>query len=1355
MSAGANSRAGTAGGNGGRPRNRVLLPAIVGILILLAFLLAGWYFSSPRFQELVRARVVAQLQRSTGGRVELGAFQWNLSQLRFEARNLTIHGKEAAGERPFFHADRVEVRMRIASIFSQRVALSYLGVEHPVIHLVSYADGTTNQPQPSVKPPTLQADVEELFRLAVQRLDVRQGELVLNDRSLPLDLTADDLVASMDYAFNPRHYQGKLRVGKLDTHFQDMRPFASAADMEFTLWPTSAQVKSLNWTSGKSHLTASGHLDNFSKPTITAAYQGTVDLAELGAIVRRKELRGGTAEVQGRAGYELGNYEANGRVSADDVNLTAPSGVLHHASFSADYFLSNERFALSGISGHALSGKLSGDLEVVSRVEPTLRSPQHHRLPTPPREQRGMAHLRLDGISVAQLAESVSTRSFPVGRLRLSGNATGTVQATWQGSPENADAKMSFVVVPPSRRQANEKPLNGQLQASYSGSRHLLTFSRLDAAGPAGSLMASGTLGSSANLSLNLTTSNMAELQPILAVFQGPRHIPLVVHGKATFNGTVAGRIGAPTFSGHLQITDFDTELRPAAHGAQASQAPRQIHWDLLSTDLQLASSNLVLRHGQLRRGPAELDFDGSIGLKNYRVVAASPLSAQLRLHRGELADVVALAGYNYPLSGQTDATVRADGSWQTPRGQGSIQISHPAYGARKFDSLSADLHFAGSQAQLQNVILTQGPARITGTAGYDFRSAQFQFNLQGGEFDLAKFSSLQGSRLYVAGLMDFSAQGSGTRQAPVINGTLRLRRLVFDGEPEGDFTLTATTRDSHTYLVGRSQFKQASLDLDGNLRLQGDFPTQASLRFSRLDVDPLLQAYLRGRISGHSSSAGTIAVSGPLLRPRDLEVRGDVAEFRANIENLKIQNSGPLQFTLVQRTLTLQRFHLVGDGTDFEATGTAQLSPPGVLNLRANGTVNLKIVQTLNPDYMSSGMMTVALRMGGTTADPDLRGRVQITNGSLANIDLPSGLSNINGTLVFNQDRLRVQKLTAQTGGGLLNLGGFITYNRTLNFDLTADGKDIRLRYPPGMSTTANVNLHLVGGLNRSTLSGDILVTRFQLARNFDFASYLAHARAPATLPNPQSPLNNLRLDVHVTTTPELDVQTAIARIAGDADLRLRGTAAKPVVLGRVDIARGDVNFSGTRYHLERGDVTFSNPVRIEPVLDLEASARVRDYDITLGFHGQIDKLNATYSSEPPLPTADIIALLAMGRTREESAALQQQDTTYTRTASNAILNEALNSANNNRLEKIFGVSRVKIDPEAGGAENNPSWTRVTIEQQISNTLTLTYITNVSQAQQQIIQAEYYLTRNISLIALRDQNGVVSFDVSIRRRKK
>jgi translocation and assembly module TamB len=71
------------------------------------------------------------------------------------------------------------------------------------------------------------------------------------------------------------------------------------------------------------------------------------------------------------------------------------------------------------------------------------------------------------------------------------------------------------------------------------------------------------------------------------------------------------------------------------------------------------------------------------------------------------------------------------------------------------------------------------------------------------------------------------------------------------------------------------------------------------------------------------------------------------------------------------------------------------------------------------------------------------------------------------------------------------------------------------------------------------------------------------------------------------------------------------------------------------------------------------------------------------------------------------------------------------------------------------GATENNPSGARLTIEQQVSGNITLTYITNVAQTSQQIIQAEYNVNRYVSLIAIRDQNGVVSFDVRIRQRKK
>lgn len=211
-------------------------------------------------------------------------------------------------------------------------------------------------------------------------------------------------------------------------------------------------------------------------------------------------------------------------------------------------------------------------------------------------------------------------------------------------------------------------------------------------------------------------------------------------------------------------------------------------------------------------------------------------------------------------------------------------------------------------------------------------------------------------------------------------------------------------------------------------------------------------------------------------------------------------------------------------------------------------------------------------------------------------------------------------------------------------------------------------------------------------------------------------------------------------------------------MLLGRADVIEGEAYFNGTKYRMERGDVTFTSPVTTTPVLDLQATTRVRDYDITLNVNGEVDHLNITYRSEPPLPTADIIALLAFGQTEEESAQLQQSNqSAFAAGASSAILGEALNATLGNRVQRLFGVSRIKIDTQ--GLSNETSTTQsgpaVTIEQQVKNNLTVTYTTSVNQASQQIIQVEYNLTRNISIVALRDQNGVVSFVTKIRRRKQ
>ena len=165
------------------------------------------------------------------------------------------------------------------------------------------------------------------------------------------------------------------------------------------------------------------------------------------------------------------------------------------------------------------------------------------------------------------------------------------------------------------------------------------------------------------------------------------------------------------------------------------------------------------------------------------------------------------------------------------------------------------------------------------------------------------------------------------------------------------------------------------------------------------------------------------------------------------------------------------------------------------------------------------------------------------------------------------------------------------------------------------------------------------------------------------------------MKLDVHVVTTPELQMQTAIARLSATLISGCAAQADHPAILGRVEVLEGEISFNGTKYKLERGEVTFVNPAKTQPVIDLMATTRVHDYDITVQFRGDLTSPNGlkiSWQSDPQLPEADVIALLALGRTREESAAAGSSGSFgLGGDASQLLINEALNSTVNSRLQR------------------------------------------------------------------------------------
>ncbi|MBZ5521708.1 MAG: translocation/assembly module TamB [Acidobacteriia bacterium] len=1334
-------------------RRRLHLISLACLLVLMGGL--ALYLRSDSFNETMRRRVVAELQTVTGGEVEIQSLTWKLTRLEFDLRGLTIHGEEGPGQTPYLHADRLTARLRIASLFSQRLGLRSLSIEHPVVHLVVRPDGTTNQP--ALKSKEQESDlVQTLFDLDIRHVLITNAELLVNEKKFPFDLSGERFAATLHYSRAEKTYEGTLAAGTLSASYQKQKPVQGDLDIRFVLRSTRAEVSSLRFKTSLSTVEADGTVSNFARPEIAVRYKASLDLKELGTSVDIMELRGGRADLQGTGNYGAGAYDARGNISIHALEWKDEAIHVTGMNLASPFSLTPVKISAPQIVAQLFGGSGQGDFQLTN-----WNAPEPGRKAPP---QRGAASLRFAGMQLSQMAGAASTR-MPWEKINAVGTVSGDLKATWQGALKNAVTEFRFDVVPPQNPGPQQVPVSAQMQATYHGASQRLDVGRFNLATRGIKLNVSGSLGSNdTQLKVELTASDLHEVRPLLVSAIPGVNIPLEVDGRARFSGAFFGKLRAPSVRGRLEAENLDLILQGAAPAAapQSGKAaanavprsPQRFHFDSLATDLNYNSVSLAADNGVLKRGSTQINFSGTAKLIHGRFDEdRSDLSGTVRLQNASAEDLEALAGLNFPVTGSVNASLRLSGTLHTLRGSGSLQAGRIVIAGEPFRSLRADINLAGSETGFNHVVLAHNGAQLTGSLVYDMVGRQSRFDATGSNIDLATVRRFFPSRLVVDGQADFHVTGSGLPDRPAVNGQLNFHQLAINGEEVGDINAVAETQGGELMVKARLARQNASLALDGSILLSGNFPGKLTLKFEHFDFDPLIPAYLQVRVTGHSSTDGVIELHGPLRLPGELALTGNISQFSASVEGVKLQNDGPIRFSMSSQVLQIDQLRLVGSDTDLSASGKLRFNGNQALDFLFNGRLNMKLLQRLYPETVSYGSASVSVHVFGPRGQPQMLGTVDIKDAGISVVDLPNGLSQINGRLILNQDRLQIEKLSAHTGGGVLDLAGFIDYKNNRYFDVTATSKDVRLRYPPGISASADASLRYTGTPQSSLLSGDIRVLRFAVDPHFDFAQYLARGKTGARAA-PNQLLDNLRLDVHVVTTPELRVETSLAKFSGDADLRIRGTVANPAVLGRVNIAEGNISFNGTRYRLERGDITFNNPQVIQPVVNVEMSSRVRGYDISIGFHGPVEKLSMTYRSDPPLPSGDIIALLAFGRTRQ--ADLYSNQPGQPLATSDTMLSQALSSSSSSRVQKLFGVGSVKIDPQQIGSSENSFGPRVTIEQQIKDNVTLTYITNLSQSSsEQVIQAEVNLTKSISIVAVRDQNGILGFDLRIRKRKK
>jgi translocation and assembly module TamB len=203
-------------------------------------------------------------------------------------------------------------------------------------------------------------------------------------------------------------------------------------------------------------------------------------------------------------------------------------------------------------------------------------------------------------------------------------------------------------------------------------------------------------------------------------------------------------------------------------------------------------------------------------------------------------------------------------------------------------------------------------------------------------------------------------------------------------------------------------------------------------------------------------------------------------------------------------------------------------------------------------------------------------------------------------------------------------------------------------------------------------------------------------------------------------------------------------GTAAQPVILGRINLNSGDLIFRGNRYVLQGGTVDFVNPSETQPVVNVLVSPQIQQYNVQMHFWGPADQLHTNYSSDPALPPSDIINLIAFGKTQEASAANPNPPGNLA--AEQAVASQVSGQITN-RVEKVAGLSQLSVDPLLGSNQGQSPGARLTVQQRVNGKIFVTFSTDATSTENSVIKLEYQPSPRVSYSGTRDQNGGFGFD--------
>jgi translocation and assembly module TamB len=628
-----------------------------------------------------------------------------------------------------------------------------------------------------------------------------------------------------------------------------------------------------------------------------------------------------------------------------------------------------------------------------------------------------------------------------------------------------------------------------------------------------------------------------------------------------------------------------------------------------LSVDIHRVLFAGIVASGQVRATPAG-PFAGRLQFAGQGLSGKVALAAQGKYQRADVnarasqATVPGISGFTIGRAIVTASLVLYPNA---PQVVADAQVADLRYGPTVLQTGRVKVNYVGGRGTAQ--------ALLTGSNGVPFRLA-VNAQLSPTQYLVA----LQG----LANNINFRTGNPARIQAGGGEYRLAPTQIVFDH---------GSARVAGSYGHGlAAHLRLDSLDLAianaliPNLGLGGQ--ATGSFDFAQASSTAFPTGTARITVSNFTRT-GLAAVSEPV----DVEFLGTLAPSGLDARALVRRGGTP-----VGRMLATLR-PTAGGGSWSSRLLAAPLSG----GIRYNGPAGVLFSLAALPQQQLSGAIAIAADFGGHLQAPLLNGLIRADNLTYDDEAYGTRLSSMKIAARFNNDRLVLDTLSAKAGDGTVDAQGQVGLAAAQGFpiDLTARLNKAQLARSDALGATTTGQIHITNGLTGGLIQGTINVddARYQIIRQgasevpeLTGVRRKSDLNKPAAAPAAPKPNGVFKLDLALRAPNQIFVSGMGLESEWQLDMHVGGTSAAPVITGNIQIVRGTYSFSGKRFEVNRGLVTFRGGALTDPDIDIQATTTANDITAVLAVTGTGQHPQISFTSTPALPQDEVLSRLLFG---------------------------------------------------------------------------------------------------------------------------